>query len=95
MSNQVTPRDAPAYWFAQGDGRLHTGVTEPGLTTISGSAEFCYGTVEDVAALLDKYKAELPTETSLGTASGTLGRQYARDDRNVVKWIDEKDERTG
>ena len=94
MSNSVTPRDADAYWFARGDTRLHTGITEVGLTTTSGAAEFKYGTKEEVAALLDRYKAELPEETSLSAESGGNSRRFVKDAKGDVKWVAEADDQS-
>ena len=59
----MKPTTEPLYWFARGNGVIHTGVTKVGQQTDTGLDEFEYGTNEIVATKLDKYKDELPVET--------------------------------
>ena len=58
-----TKETGDQYWYAKNaDGTVITGKTEPGLVTRSGAVEFEYGTAEDVAVKLVKYKDKLPIE---------------------------------
>jgi len=63
----MRPTTVPLYWFARGNGVLHTGVTEVGQVTDSGLTEFEHGSKDDVALKLDKYKDELPISKTLDT----------------------------
>ena len=57
----IKAKDKPVCWYCKGEGRLHSGKIEPGqVVSLNELKEYYSGTESDIAAKLEKYKAELP-----------------------------------
>ncbi len=62
MIHEIKATDEPIYWVARDDDGtiLHSGCTDPGLTTTTGQKNFIHGTEDEQVAELEKFVARRP-----------------------------------